>query len=203
MSAKLFIYKASKLMKLADALKEFFTKQKENESAFALLYAPRQCYLALARKDGEGAKFFNAKGEIKPEEVEDVFEARVFNSLAELRWLNERDGAGLARALADAGDLKFFGDEPQPEKGIVGELPQQYLLWGKSAQASANGWTQFATARIGAFHVPVDGLSKGEFARFIAREYLREYEDGNVCVAQERLIGLETMKAKQEAKSNG
>ena len=206
MSTAFFIYKASKVMKLADALNEFFTalarKQKENEGAFALLYAPRHCYLALARKDGEGVKFFNAKGEINPKEIEDVFEARVFNSAAELRWLNERDGAGSARALADTGDFKFFGDEPQPEKGIVGELSQQYLLWGKSAQASANGWTQFATARIGAFNVPLDGLGKGDHARFVAREYLREYEDGNVCVAQERLIGLEVEKAKQEVKSN-
>src|SRR5205085_116400 len=136
-------------------------------------------------------------------EAEDVFEARVFNSVAELRWLNERDGMGLARVLADAGDFKFFGDEPKPEDGLVGELRQQYLLWGKSAKVSANGWTQFATARIGAFNVPLDGLGKGDNARFVAREYLRVYEDGNVCVTEERLIGLEVEKAKQEVKSNG
>src|SRR5436853_5565017 len=126
MSMALFIYKANNPMKLADALKEFFTalaqKQKENEVAFALLYAPRHCYLALARKDGEGAKFFNAEGEINLKEAEDVFEARVFNSVAELRWLNERDGMGLARVLADAGDFKFFGDEPKPEDGLVREI---------------------------------------------------------------------------------
>ncbi len=197
MSASLFIYKASDLMKLVDALGDFFTKltqkRKADEKTFALLYAPRHCYLALARKDDEGVKFFNADGEIKREEVDAVFEARVFNSVAELRWLNERDGAGRAAVLTDADDFEFFGHGPSLKEDVVGELTQQYLLWGRSARASANGWTRFATARIGAFDAPVDGLGKGARACFVAREYLKEYQDGNVCVAQERLIGLEAV----------
>lgn len=203
MSTALFIYEAGRSMTLAHALTDFFAAlgqgQKESDAAFALLYAPRRCYLARARKVGEGVQFFNAEGQIGHKEVEDVFEARVFNSVAELRWLNERNAEGRAVVLADAGGLRFFGDEPRQEGDIVNTLPQHYLLWGKSTQRSANGWTQFATARIGMFHVPLDGLSKGDHASFVAREYLKEYEDGNVGVAQERLIGL----TKHESNAGG
>jgi CRISPR-associated protein (TIGR03984 family) len=163
---------------------------------YAVLYAPGSCFLAAITD----AKFHSSKGEIDVVN-EAVFEARVFNEAAELRWLNLADGEGAAVVLSRDASHKFFGIEPEPfetkvngeNKKIVGAIEQTYLLWGESVGASLKGgWTQFAEARIGSFFVPLAGVTddKKRRAQFTAIEYLGEYEDGNVAVAEERLTGI-------------
>jgi CRISPR-associated protein (TIGR03984 family) len=141
------------------------------EDSYAILYSPKKCHLAIF----DGTKFIDANGEI---DVSDVYEARVFNADKELRWLNESDGKGNSIIISDAN---------LPD--AIGTIPQNYLLWGKKNGASLNGWTQFAEARIGAFYVPVTLVNK-EYAVFKAIEYLGEFEDGNVAVFEERLMGI-------------
>jgi CRISPR-associated protein (TIGR03984 family) len=163
---------------------------------YAVLYAPGSCFLAKV----SGARFQSRKGEIDAVK-EAVFEARVFNDTAELRWLNQANGMGPTVVLCENNSRRFFGVDPQPfgtkvggeNKPLAGTIKQTYLLWGESVGASLEGWTQFAEARIGSFFVPIAGVrdDKKRRAQFTAIEYLGEYEDGNVAVAEERLTGIE------------
>jgi CRISPR-associated protein (TIGR03984 family) len=164
---------------------------------YAVLFAPGSCFLAVV----SDAKFHSSNGEIDVGK-EAVFEARVFNHAAELRWLNQANGDGPAVVLSRHNSKKFFGVVPEPfvtkvneqEKKLVGAIEQSYLLWGESVGASLeSGWTQFAEARIGSFFVPIAGVkaNRKRRAQFMAIEYLGEYEDGNVAVAEERLTGIE------------
>jgi len=163
---------------LSEAIDEFKELLDDGEKAYAILYTPKNCHLALLAKDG---KFFDHDGPFSPQSV---FEARIFNHKAELRWLNESNGQGKMAIMSDAS----FPD-------AVGTIPQNYLIWGQSVGgANQNGWKEFGTARIGSFYVPVT-LETGEtYARFTAVEYLKGYEDGNVAVVDERLTGIKGYK---------
>ena len=183
----------------SDAVAEY---HKNFGEGFALLYSPAACWLA---KLGTDAGFFGSsgkEGEPKPmrrEDLSSVFEARVFNSEAELRWLNERDGMGSAVILCESDAREFFGARPAKfkttisveERAPVGTMDQSYLLSGKSTGRFSDGWTQFAEARIGAYFVPLKDVPEQRYAKVRAVEYLCEYEDGNVAVAEERLTGIE------------
>jgi len=142
---------------------------------YALLYAPDKCYLALV--DGSGK--FEVRDNESRFDVEKLFEARVFNREKELRWLR-----GYPEAIIS--NEPFEGDEK-----YAGKLNQAYVLWGQRLGDTKDGWTKFGTARIGAFHVPVELNSDEPYARFTAIEYLKKYEDGNVAVVDERLTGIE------------
>lgn len=146
--------------------------------SFAILYSPSECFLLKVGKDGE---FQNLSGEVSPK---NVFEARIFNDKAELRWFND-NGKGVAVTLSETETDEDFGGE------ICLTNPQQYLLWGEISpnnQADGN-WTEFAEARIGKFSVPVKRTSR---ACFEAIEYLKSFDDqdGNVAVIDERLTGI-------------
>lgn len=177
----------SKQLTLSEAVGEYQKFLSDDEKAFAILYTPQKCLLVLIDKTG---KFYNHDGEFLPEHM---FEARIFNGKAELRWLNEESGKGKTVIISDS----IFPN-------TVGQIPQTYLLWGENIEASQNGWTKFAEARIGSFFVPVDKITReNQRAQFTAIEYLCEYVDGNVAVAEERLTGIVPVPIKQEAqKSN-
>lgn len=195
---KLFISRATAKKSLLEAIND---SGATFHRAFALLYAPHQCFLAKVNS----GKFEDYKGEIEVEK-EAVFEARVFNPTAELRWLNKENGTGDAIVLCEDETKKFFGVEPQAVDKIYARIdpPQTYLLWGESVGASSNGWTKFAEARIGSFAVPLDNIAANpkQRAQFTAIEYLGEYEDGNVAVAEERLTGIQPYQAQQKEKTN-
>ena len=209
---KLFISRAEKksLVKAVTSYVAAFNGK--FEKAVALLYAPHKCFLAVVDKDGklwaiDGDSQSHDQAEIDVTQ-QAVFEARVFNELAELRWLNEADGEGPAVVLCESNKGKFLGEEAEAflpsGKELVGRIDQTYLLWGQSTGKSENGWTQFAEARIGSFFVPVNGITgKEQRAQFTAFEYLGEYEDGNVAVCEERLTGIEEVKLKPEEQDNG
>lgn len=201
---ELFVSRANKNQTLKEAVAscgETFDRAK----TVALLYAPHKCFLALVKKVGEEWRFYegsSSKGngkEINKEKaiaIDSVFEARVFNDTAELRWLNEANGEGAAVVLCEDNTKRFFNVDAKSFKpmnnDLVSTIKQTYLLWGESVGASDNGWTKFAEARIGSFFVPVKGVTaRHQRAQFTAVEYLGEYEDGNVAVAEERLTGIE------------
>jgi CRISPR-associated protein (TIGR03984 family) len=165
------------LSEATDAYKNFLGG--ELDKAYAILYAPNKCFLALLNKSGA----FEVKDNAAKFDISRVFEARIFNKGAELRWLNEADGKGQMAIISDAS----FPD-------AVGTIPQTYLLWGRSTGIFDGDWTQFAEARIGAFHVPLPKVPAQDYARLMAIEYLKECEDGNVAVADERLTGIESYK---------
>jgi CRISPR-associated protein (TIGR03984 family) len=154
-------------------------------TAYAILYTPSNCHLALVNEDG---KFFKEDGEVQPELI---FEARIFNAQAELRWLK---GYGAAIITDDT----FKND-----KDYVDTNPQNYLLWGQSTGnfSADEKWTQFGEARIGAFFVPAPKIAPRGYAQITAVEYLKKYEDGNVAVADERLTGIKPydVEVKQDA----
>lgn len=171
---------------LATALQSFangFGKDL-SERTYAVLYTPSNCHLAIL----QGPEFHDANGKI---ETASIFEARVFNDKAEMRWLNIADGFGKAVVLSTK-DKQIFADKK--DESYVGTIDQDYLLWGRSTGTYVGDWTQFAEARIGAFLVPLKSVAKDAYAKFTAIEYLDEYADGNVAVAEERLTGIELYK---------
>jgi CRISPR-associated protein (TIGR03984 family) len=168
---------------LSDSIQEF-TEVFEQvfPMTFAILYSPNECFLLQVSKDG---KFQNAKGNISPK---NVFEARIFNSKAELRWFND-NGKGIAVTLYEQETDEEFGGD------ICLINPQQYLIWGKafSANSDNENWTEFAEAQVGKFSVPIKTTSR---ACFTAIEYLKSFDeqDGNVAAADERLTGISEVK---------
>lgn len=170
-------------MNLADAVNRFANGFGEElpEKTYAVLYAPSKCHLTIL----QGQEFHDASGKI---DSSSVFEARVFNEKAEMRWLNIASGVGKAVVLSKE-DKQFFADKK--DENYVDTINQDYLLWGRSTGRPVGNWTQFAEARIGAFLVPLKSVVKDNYAKFTAIEYLGEYEDGNVAVAEERLTGIE------------
>src|SRR5205085_5137253 len=125
--------------------------------------------------------------------ADNIFEARIFNTQAELRWLKSCGAAIITEET-------FKSD-----KDFVGTNPQSYLLWGQSTgKPSDDGkWTQFGEARIGAFFVPVPRVAEKGYAQITAVEYLKKYEDGNVAIVDERLLGIEAIQTKGETQGNG
>lgn len=144
--------------------------------SFAVLYTPSECFLLKIGKDGV---FQKHSGRILPA---NVYEARIFNKTAELRWFND-NGEGIAVTLSEINTNDDFGGD------VLLKHPQNYLIWGKKIENSQNDWTQFATARIGEFSIPCKVVNK-DYAQFTAIEYLKEFEDGNVAVFEERLTGI-------------
>ncbi|HSK70439.1 MAG TPA: CRISPR-associated protein Csx19 [Pyrinomonadaceae bacterium] len=149
------------------------------EKTFVLFYASNHCFFGLIDKDGN----IEVEDNENKLDIKKVFEARIFNGKAELRWLK-----GFGEKIisdADFSDCETFD--------------QKYLLWGKKLE-NANtpkGWTQFATARIGTYFVPIE-VSGKDYAQITAREYLKTYKDGNVGVCDERLMGIEAYQPEKQ-----
>lgn len=180
---------------LGEAIKAFFDVAENEGGAFAIFYAPHACSLAKF-KDGSfmvpsGKESLPAQ--LSEKDLKKVFEARIFNSALEMRWLNDPDGNHSTAILSEK--QLTFGGKPLQVANVLGGLPQTYLFWGQSTgERHGSDWTEFATARLGAFHVPVPDVPQHGYARITAVEYLKEYRDGNVAVFDERLTGLESYK---------
>jgi len=189
--AKLFCSRAEDKT-LAQTVKEYFSVYGEG---FALLYSPRSAYLATLKSENH---FIASSGtEISPvtlreKDWQDVFEARIFNDAAELRWLNRENGEGPAVVLCERGNKSLFNVKPKPVENIYARIQPAhgYLFWGRSTGKAIGEWTQFAEARIGAFFLPLKNVAHGSYAQFRAVEYFGEYDDGNIAVAEERLTEI-------------
>ncbi len=174
-TVKLKVQKIGDQKSFEESVKEFVTNNWLKET-FAILYTPGDCLLLKLDSDG---KFQNSKREAT---LKNVFEARIFNENAELRWLREGEN-GSAVILSEEQISETFGGE------ICLTNSQEYLVWGEISpnDEKREGWTEFAEARIGKFDVPINTTSR---AKFTAIEYLKEFEDGNVAVFDERLTGI-------------
>lgn len=168
-----------------DAARSMF----EGQQAIALLYSPRSCI--FARLEGEHLR--DSKG--RQVNLEEVYEARIFNRDTELRWLNQSSGKGRAVLLTQAElPSEFQASLPEDVSFVaLNTLNQTYLLWGEGTTIkSADGWSALTTARIGRLEVPLDGVRANERVLLHALEYLAEVDaDGNVAVVEERLLYLE------------
>jgi CRISPR-associated protein (TIGR03984 family) len=190
MSAQLFVYTRQNIA-LSDALSAFAAVIGTN-GATAILYSPHRCELATFAagelRDSDG----------KSVDIGSVFEARVFNEMAELRWLNDpspeqRHQGVILNEQEVPANLQGWNMEPRND--VIEGLGQTYLLWGEGTdQAVKHGWSELATARIGALPVPIDGVGKNDRVLLRTREYIVEAEHGNAVVFDERLLKLEVIR---------
>lgn len=200
-------HRIGKDLTLRDALQECALALKPAKllDTVAVLYSPERCRFAVfSIKDatnGNGVQLLDEQdNEIAASFLDEVFEARVFNQNAELRWLHRMAGKGSAALLSEEPISACLSEPPQPEFDYgqldqLEPLEQRYLLWGESAGlAGKANWEHLTAARIGYLNVPLTGvkLSDGDRVQLVAREYLAQVDDhGNVAVVEERLIGLE------------
>lgn len=162
----------------------------KNPPAIALLYSPRECLFAKLDRNGELLGYDGKAIDLNP-----VFEARVFNNKAELRWLNKAGGKGRAVLISEDDISSYLETTLEPVKASE-PLNQTYLLLGEGSNHTANdGWSVLTAARIGALPVPHPGVAEHQRVLLKTREYVAETEwYGNVAVAEERLLELETAK---------
>lgn len=189
MSTTLFVYTRQGLS-LADALSGF-TQVIGKDGATAILHSPRRCELATY-----------AEGELRasdrqPVDIGTVFEARVFSKTAELRWLNDPSPEQYHRAVIlteqDPTGMLEGWELENDRPSVIATLPQTYLLWGEGTEKPmSDGWSELATARIGALHVPVGNVGRNQRVLLHSVEYIvAEPEHGNAVVYDERLVKLE------------
>ncbi len=184
----LYRYRAEELT-LRDAIAAC---QQALEGAIALLYSPQSCTLACLVTDGT-----LQDAEDCALDLTNVFEARLFNAVCELRWLNRLAGVGDAALISEIAQPALTGfavTDPQ----ACESMSQQYLLWGEHARktkAKSNTWQRLADARIGKLDIPLDREFTQEQRVYLkTREYLAVADDddyGNMAVIEERLVNLE------------
>ena len=136
----------------------------------------------------DGVRALTAEG-LTP--LEPVFEARCFDGLTELRWLQTGGGRGTAVLLSDEEGRACLLGRCQ-SLPVVSVLDAYYLLWGRTTPASVGGpWAVLEDGRIGALTVPLGASAAGRRARLRSVEYLGRGWHGNVSVAEERLVRFE------------
>lgn len=179
----LYSYHSDNSVTLAEAINNCWDVL---EDAIALLYSPTVCHFLRLTKQ----EFYNSSGKI--DNLNDVFEARVFTEHCELRWLNQDSGQGKIALISESEQLlKSF--KPLESKECEA-LKQKYLLWGEPAknQPQIAGWQRLAEARIGKLDIPFDGELKKQGVYLKTCEYLTPIDKyGNVAVIEERLVKLE------------
>lgn len=143
-----------------------------------LIMTPATCELCAWR----GGQF-----EGDEETSKQAFEVRAFCNDWELRWIREGTG-GVATLLSEKRISAGDWSEPSEIK-LEDTLYRSYLLWGQRENNSQDsGWTTLTNGRIGPIKVPIGNCTSR--IQLNVREYLARFEDGNVCVFDQRLIGL-------------
>lgn len=177
---------------LAEALRDC---QHFLQDGIALLYAVKQCQFASVAADN----LLDYRDRIIPLNFGDryIFEARIFNSQGELRWLNEAGGRGTSALIFDRPNLEKQAPDWQDSFSLqyLESLSQQYLLWGQPTNTPAEGnWQKLSSARIGTLNIPLAKAIEPQQRVYLqTKEYLAEIEpdNPNVAVIEERLIKLE------------
>jgi CRISPR-associated protein (TIGR03984 family) len=172
--------------------------------AIGIFYSPKVCCFGVYHG---GSVLDNHGLELV---LGDVFEARVFNEVGELRWWNDPQtpGKGKAAYLSEIDK----GPEGWTRSQAVSHRPDNdntYLLWGEYLPPQSDeqplnaGWSRLAAARTGAFSVPISGLGDKDRAQLCTVEYIGSAGDkhGNMAVIEERLAALERVPA--QAKGGG
>ncbi len=157
--------------------------------AVALFYSPERCLL------GKVASASVTDSSNAAVNLDRVFEARIFNTDYELRWLNQHSGEGTAVLLSERAIASYL-TEPLGDLVAIDTQTHTYLLWGEglSAPSLQTGWSRLATSRLGKLDVPIAGVSQSQQRiKLTATEYFQRMDElyGNVRVAEERLTGLQ------------
>lgn len=122
-----------------------------------------------------------------------VFEARIFNKNAELRWLKS-GSTGAAVVLSESKTLPGLRWLPSLDASLEIEPVYRisYLLWGEGTNIQLdNGWSCLTAARIGKLYVPISGVKPKQRVQLVAKEYMSKVDCyGNMAVVEERLIGF-------------
>jgi CRISPR-associated protein (TIGR03984 family) len=190
--------RAAKAIELMSAIKQCAEVLFQSPPV-ALLYTPYWSGFAQVERSNGSIEMIPALREEASFDPALVFEARVFNDHAELRWLKQWPNGGRAALIAEE-DISECLDDEIGTFEVTDSIDQTYLLWGEGAGAKPGelrpGWSRLAMARIGVLDVPypldtrraVSG--SGERIHLLAREYLSADEHGNVGVVEERLRKL-------------
>lgn len=156
--------------------------------AVGLFYSPESCSLSRV----EGSNVTDSSGQVV--RLDRVFEARIFNTDYELRWLNQKGGEGIAVLLSEH-SIENYLTEKVDDLQAIDTQEQTYLLWGEGYSANLQpSWSRLATSRLGKLDVPIAGVNQSkQRIKLTAREYFRRMDElyGNVIVAEERLTGLQ------------
>lgn len=160
----------------------------------ALLYSPEHCQFASLDENGN---LLNQERNCI--DLKHIFEARVFNKKAELRWLNDYNGKGYAVLLSEEDISQYFEEVVDlTELEMLDEATTAYILWGqgvKNSYPAESGWSKLSLARIGSLDVPIGNVGESKRVCLKAIEYLQEVDDyGNVAIVEERLMELEVLK---------
>jgi CRISPR-associated protein (TIGR03984 family) len=181
---------------LEDTLKKDFGNLLSG--AIGLFYSPQACDFGRICKDGTVAILRG--NQLETLKLSEVFEARIFNLTAELRWLNILGEGGKAVLLSDGetSPKKILTTSIEPI-AYVEKLEQTYLLWGEPIERKPpDNWDFLATARIGTLAVPQPEGEKSDYVVLNSREYLGVGKYGNLSIVQERLVNL-TWEKKDES----
>ena len=148
------------------------------DDTYGLIMTPTACELCVwrgNRLEGGGKTIGQA------------FEVRAFCDDWELRWIREGTN-GVATLLSEKLIPEYGG--PKPSKiELEDTLDRSYLLWGQRGDGSqSSGWTTLTNGRTGPIRVPIGDCTAR--IKLKVREYLARFEHGNVCVFDQRLIGL-------------
>jgi CRISPR-associated protein (TIGR03984 family) len=152
------------------------------EGACALLTTPTAYSIARVR----GGACETPEGQV---DLAPVYEARVFTSQAELRWVEAE--AGQAVILTEEESLlpPSFLDHRPPVQAVA-TLATHYLVWGHVA-GSRPGWVTLGSRQVGTITLPLAGVA-ADRVRLTGREYVvSDAVHGNAYVAEERLVGFE------------
>ncbi|MEO0790177.1 MAG: CRISPR-associated protein Csx19, partial [Bacteroidota bacterium] len=170
--------------------------------AIGLFYSPSACTVGRLTKGDDGKIVVKTlqrqekKWKLKNLHLPFIFEARVFNSVAELSWLNTPGAAGGRSVLiTETGKNKSPELEAKELMTIKAydQLQQQYAVWGEYDEDTASvpeDWTIVSTSQIGKLALPIASEGKKDFITLQAKEYLCTDKDGNAYVKYERLLNL-------------
>ena len=195
MRSSIFIHEAPVGLSLTQAISFWSEAQRAGRHTIGLVYTPGVCSFVVVDPDGQlrcCRRGSSLACELLPADAGEVYEARLFNSKAELRWLNDPAGDHRSVLIAE----RRYGDRAV-EIPCVGRIHQTYIIWGKPHAPEKHpagypaGWTRSSTAQIGVLDVPIREVPANRRAALIAREYLGVIDEhGNVAVVEERLLGI-------------
>lgn len=162
--------------------------------AVGYLYAPRAFWVARVRATG-----LEAEGLVlTQQDLTPVYEARLANATAELRWLRDpadAEGRGRAALVSEAPLAPGEGWQNQTLP-YASAIDTPLLLTALAAEV-ADGWLTVNAPRQGQRRLPWDGPAPAKRTRLAWRwrEYLGPAAgeaggDGNVTVLASRLAGL-------------
>lgn len=162
----------------------------EQHRTVALLYAPDRCRFATF---ADGQLLDEKDAALSEQALRNIFEARVFNCAAELRWLHTGDQKGDTALLSEQELTSNYQLKLPNDASFVAlqTLLQIYLLWGEGIEQKntglTDGWSRLTAARIGKLNVPRTGVNEKDRVQLITLEYLAEYDErGNVVQYDER-----------------